>query len=127
MIQEALNLGIGRGKGQFKIKDFVVHLSKQIPLEYRLSNRARRVILKYDKLDNESEGIYPIGITNWEVVHAKNPALPTDKYHRTSKNLLKTRELYPRIYSATKDMDITIIYGAKPGERTSKIKECKFD
>lgn len=119
--------GIGRGKGQFSIKDFVNYLNKQIPPEYRLSDDARRTILKYDKLDNDSDGIYPIRITNWEVVHAKNPALPTDKYHRTSKNLSKTKELYPQIYLATKDMDITIIYGIIPGEKTQKMKKCKFD
>ena len=53
----------------------------------------------------DSDGVFPIGIKNWEIVHAKNPMLPKDKYHRTNKNLSKTRQLYPAIYSATKDMD----------------------
>lgn len=53
--------------------------------------------------------------------------LPKDKYHRTNKNLLKTRQLYPAIYLATKDMDITIIYGRIPGEKTEKMKKYKFD
>ncbi|MDU4882672.1 DUF6037 family protein [uncultured Clostridium sp.] len=114
--------GIGSGKGEFSIKDFVRHLSGQVPLEYRISDEKRNTILRYDKLDNESDGIYPIGLTNWEVVHAKNQKLPNDKYHRTAKNLAKTKQLYPEIYEATKNLDITIIYGVEPSEKTGEIK-----
>ena len=117
---------IGRGKGQFSIKKFVNHLSNKIPSKYILSDGLRNIILKYDKIDSNSDGIFPIGITNWEVVHAKNPNLPKDKYHRTNKNLSKTRQLYPKIYSAIKDMDITIIYGTVAGEKTEKMKNCQF-
>lgn len=117
---------IGAGKGEFSIKDFVNHLSRQIPTEYRLTDYKRTSILKYDRLDNDSEGIYPIRITNWEVVHAKNPELPKDKYHRTKKNLAKTKELYPKIYQTTKDMDITINYGINPGDKTVDLKNGKF-
>lgn len=60
--------------------------------------------MKHDRIDTDSDGIFPIGIKNWEIVHAKNPMLPKDKYHRTNKNLSKTRQLYPAIYSATKDI-----------------------
>ena len=67
--------GIGRGKGQFSIKDFVNHLNNRIPTEYILSDNVRKTILKYDRIDTDSDGIFPIGITNWEVVHAKNPML----------------------------------------------------
>lgn len=77
------------GKGQFSIKNFVNHLSSKIPFEYSLSDNVRRTILKYDRIDVDSDGIFPIGIKNWEVVHAKNPMLPKDKYHRTNKNLSK--------------------------------------
>ena len=119
--------GIGRGKGQFSIKDFVNHLNNRIPTEYILSDNVRKTILKYDRIDTDSDGIFPIGITNWEVVHAKNPMLPKYKYHRTNKNLSKTRQLYPAIYLATKDMDITIIYGTMPGDKTEKMKKGQFD
>lgn len=119
--------GIGRGKGQFSIKDFVNYLNNRIPHEYRLSDNVRKTILRYDKLDKDSDGIYPIGTINWDEVHAKKPMLPKDKYHRSSKNLLKTKELYPEIYLATKDMDITIKYGVEPGEKTQLIKKCNFD
>ena len=118
---------IGRGKGKFSIKDFMNHLNNKMPFEYSLSDNRRRTILKYDRIDADSDGIFPIGIKNWEIVHAKNPMLAKDKYHRTIKNLSKTRQLYPAIYLATKDMDITIIYGRIPGERTEKMKKCKFD
>ena len=47
---------------------------------------------------------------------------PQDK-----QELIKNRQLYPAIYLATKDMDITIIYGRIPGEKTEKMKKCKFD
>lgn len=118
---------IGRGKGQFSIKDFVNHLNNKIPPEYSLSDSVRRTVLRYDRIDTDSDGVFPIGIINWEVVHAKNPMLQKDKYHRTNKNLSKTRQLYPAIYSATKDMDITIIYGTMPGEKTEKMKKYQFD
>lgn len=118
--------GIGGGKGSFSVKDFVNHLNGQIPLTYNLGDENRRAILHYDKLDKESDGIYPIGIKNWEVIHAKNPEMPLDKYHRTPKNLAKTKELYPEIYQSTKDMDITIIYGVEPGEKTRDIKLRKW-
>lgn len=119
--------GIERGKGKFSIKDFVNYLNNKIPSEYILSDCVRKTVLKYDRIDTDSDGIFPIGVTNWETVHAKNPLLPKDKYHRTNKNLSKTRQLYPEIYSATKDMDITIIYGTKSGEKTEKMKKCQFD
>ncbi|EPY6469413.1 DUF6037 family protein [Clostridium sporogenes] len=118
--------GIGGGKGVFSIRGFVEHLDHQIPAEYRITDETRKTILRYDKLDNESEGIYPIRITNWEVVHARNPRLPKDKYHRTKNNLLKTKELYPRIYEATKNLDITIIYGERPGDKTGKLWNAIF-
>jgi hypothetical protein len=118
--------GIGGSKGVFSIKEFIGHLSVQVPSEYLISDEKRKSILRYDRLDNESDGIYPIGITNWEIVHAKNNKLPEDKYHRTSKNLAKTKELYPDIYEAIKNLDITIIYGTEPGEKTSKIKSKKW-
>lgn len=117
--------GIGNGKGTFSIKDFIDYLDKQIPTEYILSDNKRNTILKYNKLDDKSDGIYPIGVKNWEVIHARNPDLPEDIYHRSPKNLLKTKQLYPDIYNATKDMDITIIYGQYPGENTEKIKANK--
>lgn len=118
---------IGGGKGVFSMSDFVNHLRQCIPVEYKLNDEKRHAVLRYDKLDNESEGIYPIGVTNWEVVHAKNPKLNSDKFHRTNKNLIKTKELYPHIYVATRDMDITIIYGLTPGKKTEGIKAGDFE
>lgn len=110
-------------KGQFSIKEFMTNLNNQIPDLYLIADDKRRVILKYDNLDNGSEGIYPIGITNWELVHLKNINLPDDIYHRSTNNLKKTKELYPEIYMATKNMDITIIYGTEPNVNTDKYKK----
>lgn len=119
--------GIESGKGKFSIKEFVSNLNIQVPKEYEISDSRRKIIIGYDRLDSDSDGIYPIGVTNWEVAHAKNHSLPKDKYHRTSKNLLKTKELYPDIYIATKEMDITIIYGVNPGDKTTELKKCRFE
>lgn len=82
---------IGAEKGKFSIKDFVKHLNQQIPSEYRLTDNKRTSILRYDRLDNDSEGIYPIGITNWEVAHAKNVSVfQLNKYHNLVWNHLKS-------------------------------------
>lgn len=118
---------IRRGKGQFSIKTFINHLKSKIPTKYNLSDNVRERILEYDGIDVDNDGIFPIGIKNWDVVHANNPMLPKNKYHRSNNNLSKTRQLYPEIYLAIKDMDITIIYGKTCGENTEKIKRCQFD
>lgn len=122
----AAYFGIRRGKGDFSIADFVNHFSSQIPTDYIIDDSKRQIVIKYDRLDSTSDGIYPIGVTNWEVVHAQNPNLPKDKYHRTAENLMKTKELYPSIYNLIKDKDITIKYGKNPGAETSGIKSGEF-
>lgn len=118
--------GISGGKGKFSIADFVNHFSGQIPTKYIITNNIRQTIVNYDRLDSGSDGIYPIGVKNWDVIHAQNPSLPKDKYHRTKENLLKTKELYPEIYELIKDKDITIIYGHKQGAETDRIKNGIF-
>lgn len=112
-----LYFGISGVKGKFSIKEFVEHLRKQVPQKYILNDKCRKTITKYDPIDKDNEGIYPIGTINWQLVHAKNPEMDVKKYHRTLENLEKTRELYPAIYKATKDMDLTIKYGIKPGKK----------
>ncbi|MCL2312750.1 MAG: DUF6037 family protein [Firmicutes bacterium] len=118
---------IGGRKGQFSIKDFIYNLDNQVPSNYILNDIKRKAILRYDNFDKESNGIFPIGTINWLVRHAMNPKLSKDKFHRSKENLLKTRELYPDIYKATKDMDISIKYGQYPGENTEKIKAGIFE
>ncbi|WP_373756874.1 DUF6037 family protein [Streptococcus ferus] len=114
--------GISGGKGKFSIADFVKNFSNQVPTQYIITDDTRQIIISYDRLDSSSEGIYPIGIKNWDVIHAKNPRLPKDKYHRSKENLLKTKELYPKIYDIIKDKDITVLYGKEPGTETIRIK-----
>ena len=109
------------GKGHFSIKEFKENLESVIPNQYIVTDNTRKQVIKYDRIDDDSEGIYPVGIKNCEEIHAKNPELPKEKYHRTNKNLEKTRELYPKIYDVTKDKDITIIYRREPSERTKSI------
>ncbi len=110
-------------KGSFSIADFLNSFSNAIPASYVLDNKKREKIIRYDILDDKSEGIYPIGLKNWELIHANNPELPLNKYHRSSENLMKTRELYPKIYSVIKDMDITVMYGKEPNENTPSLEE----
>ena len=118
--------GISGGKGKFSIADFINHFSNQIPNQYIITDTARQTIVNYDRLDSTSDGIYPVGVKNWEVIHAQKPSLPKDKYHRTKENLLKTKELYPEIYELIKDKDITIIYGQHQGTEIARIKNGIF-
>lgn len=84
---------VGGRRGEFSLNDFITDLCRQVPLKYVITDNSRKVILKYDNLDSKSEGIYPIRIVNWPKIHAKNPALPSDKFHRSPENLAKTKEL----------------------------------
>lgn len=99
------------GKGEFKISEFIKHFDMQIPQTYTLDDKKRKTILKYDKID-ESDGIYPIGTLNWEEINIKRLILGKKSKNRDPKNLDKTKNLYPRIYEATKDMNISIRYGS---------------
>ena len=111
---------IQSGKGNFSIKEFKENLERVVPHKYIVTDNARKQVIRYDKID-DNKGIYSVGIKNWEEIHVKNPESPKEKYHRTNKTLEKTRELYPKIYEITKDMDITIIYGKEPNDRINSI------
>lgn len=111
-------------KGSFHLKDFVANFNSQIPETYCVTEKARSEILRYK---SDGEGKYPIGTRNWQVYHALHPEIPKDKYHRSAKNLSKTQNCYPAIYAATKDIDLTIIYGKKPGRYTDEIINCSHD
>ena len=107
----------------FLFKDY---FNENIPDEYKLSDNTRKKIIKYDRIDMDSEGIYPISLKNWELIHAKNNKLPKDKFHRSSKNLAKTKQLYPDLYEAIKDKDISVNYSTEIGEHTEQIKKLNF-
>ncbi len=111
-------------KGSFHIKDFADNLNSQIPKSYSVTEESRSEILRYK---SDGEGKYPIGIRNWHVYHALHPEVPKEKYHRSAENLSKTQNCYPDIYAATKDMDITIIYGKSPGKYTDAIIKGSHD
>lgn len=53
----------------------------------------------------------------------KNPDLPHDKYHRFHENLVKTHELYSKMYFVVKNMGITIIHGKTLNEKTVSLGE----
>lgn len=118
--------GVSGTKGSFRIANFIRHFSSQVPTQYKITDTARKIIVNYDRLDSTSDGIYPIGVKNWEEIHAQNPSLPKDKFHRSKENLLKTKELYPELYERIKDKDLTIIYGQNQGAETARIKRGDF-
>ena len=113
--------GIGHGRGEFHIAEFKENLNGQIPETYQLNDYARKQVIRYNRIDPDSEGIYPIGTINWQLQHALHPEWPDDKYHRSAENLKKTRQLYPAIYAATRNMDVTIRYGVDPGKNTDNM------
>ncbi len=117
---------ISGAKGVFKISDFVRNFNDSIPKSYIIDDKTRETVISYDVLDSENEGIYPIGIKNWELIHARNPQMAKSKYHRRPENLMKTRELYPKIYSVIKDMDISVMYGKSPNDITDSLKKGKI-
>ena len=117
---------IKNSNGKFSIKSFKDYFNENISDEYKLSDNTRKKIIKYDRIDTDSEGIYPISLKNWELIHAKNNKLPKDKFHRSSKNLAKTKQLYPDLYEAIKDKDISVNYSTEIGEHTEQIKKLNF-
>lgn len=117
---------IGGGKGKFSMNDFLECLKRRIPPAYILDDESGKVILRYDPIDKQSNGIYPTGVVNWAVVHAKKPQMDPDKFHRTNENLMKTKQFHPALYQATKDMDLTIRYSEEPGVKTKDLKSGKW-
>ena len=118
---------ISGGKGQFSINDFHSNLDRQIDSYFILSDDKREIISSHISSKSAREGFYPIGTKNWQLFHAQHPELPKDKFHRSGENLKKTKQLYPNIYEATKDFDVTICYGTKPGKATEEMRSGKYD
>lgn len=117
---------IGGGKGMFSMNDFFGRLQRQIPESYILDDESRKMIMRYNPIDKQSSGIYPTGVINWVVVHARDPRIDPSKFHRTKENLLKTKQLYPALYQATKQMDLTIRYSEDAGELTTDLRNGKW-
>lgn len=118
---------IAGGKGQFSINEFHGNLDRQIDSCFVLSDAKREIISSHISIESAREGFYPIGTKNWQLFHAQHPEIPKDKFHRSEENLKKTKQLYPNIYEATKDLDVTICYGNKPGNKTEEMRLGKYD
>lgn len=114
-------------RGNFHIGDFIDNLITQIPSNYVLNDNRRETVNTYTNYDRNEPGIYPIGTINWQLQHVKHPEWPKDKYHRSDDNLRKTKQLYPNIYEATKDLDITIRYGQNSGQNTPNMVANHYD
>lgn len=106
--------------GGFTMKNFFENLNQKIPLYFNLNRNLDKPILakKYDT--EEKERPYFLGFINWQVLRAKNPEL---KGSRSEANLEKTKILYPQIYQATKDYDISIRYTDIDSPNAQKFKK----
>ncbi|QYA41193.1 hypothetical protein KYI09_11100 (plasmid) [Macrococcoides caseolyticum] len=108
------------GKGNFSLISFLDYLSSKIPKNVDiLSNDERRLI--YNSIEIEdSKKIYYLSLTNWDKVNlGKVKKVGT----RSAKNLAKTQLLFPHIYEAVKDKDISINYSSKPTGKKFELKD----
>ena len=114
-----------RSPGMFCLGDFMKIFIKNIPSNYILDDASRIAKIQYDRIDTQSEGIYPIGIKNWALFHARHPEIDKNLFHQSDKNKQKTKELYPSLFSVIKDMDVSITYSNKRGDETAAILDLK--
>lgn len=93
--------------GGFTMQSFFEHLNQAIPPKFNINKNLNRPLIsrKYDTEDKERP--YFLGFINWQMLRAKNPEV---KGSRSETNLEKTKLLYPQIYQAIKDYDISVRY-----------------
>ena len=106
--------------GSFHISSFIKDLEPQVPSSYTINHKARCAVYQYTR-SSKDDGMYPIGLLNWDVFHAENPQISKDLYHRSDANLMKTKNLYPEIYEAIKTMDMSVKYGKQPTVYTEEL------
>ena len=76
--------------GSFHISSFIKDLEPQVPSSYTINHKARCAVYQYTR-SSKDDGMYPIGLLNWDVFHAENPQISKDLYHRSDANLMKTK------------------------------------
>ena len=105
--------------GGFTMRSFVENLDHSIPQTFNPDINIDRPVIakKYDV--EEKERPYFLGFKNWEVLRLKNPNL---KGKRSKENLEKTQNMYPLIYEAIKDFDISVLYTDRDIKKDTSFK-----
>ncbi|EII4617385.1 hypothetical protein LHM76_002736 [Listeria monocytogenes] len=111
---------IQKGNSQMAVNNFSEYLERHIPNNANFPTTENKKILAklYDVED--ADKIYYDSYKNWDKARAKNPGL---KMGRTTKNLMKTKLLYPQIFEAIKDYDISINYSTIPRNNEKELLE----
>lgn len=93
--------------GGFTMKSFYEKLNHSIPQTFNIKRNYDRPLLAKQYNTEKKDRPYFLGFKNWKIIKAKNPET---KGTRSEENLKKTERLYPLIYEATKNYDISVRY-----------------
>lgn len=105
--------------GTFSLSDFYSYLNSQIPNFFDRREHHNRATIAIVKDVEEMDKIYFKGFINWEKVRAESG---NETKGRTRRNLEKTKLLYPEIYEAIKDLDISVRYSTKNTQNAENYK-----
>lgn len=100
---------LNKRDGGFTMSSFFENLNRKIPQHFSIENNLDRPLLAKQYDTEEKDRPYFLGFINWQILRAKNPKV---KGSRSDVNLKKTEILYPQIYKATKNYDISVRYTA---------------
>lgn len=93
--------------GGFTMESFFERLNKSIPSKFEINKNLNRPLISKKYVTEDKERPYFLGFINWQTLRAKNPEV---RGSRSETNLEKTKILYPQIYQAIKDYDISVRY-----------------
>lgn len=103
-----------KGENPFQPSEFFKELNEKIPstlLEYTQSSEVKRILARHYNPQEEENKIYVLGMIDWTT---------KTKGSYTKENREKTRILYPEIYQAIKDKNISIKYTANEAYRNNR-------
>jgi hypothetical protein len=105
--------------GEFSMNSFYERLNQSVPQKFSMKKNYNRPVLA-EKYDTEKKDRpYFLGFKNWKIIKAKNP---NAKGTRSAENLNKTKRLYPLIYEATKNYDISVRYTDHDSHKDEKFE-----
>lgn len=109
-----------KGEFSFKTSKFFKEFNEKIPStlpEYTQSPELKQILARHYNSQEEEKKIYVLGMIDWTT---------KTKGSYTKENREKTRILYPEIYQAIKDKNISIKYTANEAYRNNrKFEDCK--
>lgn len=109
-----------KGENPFQPSEFFKEFNKKIPstlLEYTQSSEIKQIFAKFYNPDEDENKIYILGMIDWT---GKNKTY-------SEKNREKTRILYPEVYRAIKDKNISIKYTSNENcSKNTTYQTCKF-